>query len=787
MGQHQTQIWKQAVEIYSKISELPLNQAIVKLDKIHSLSYEIKQAVITLINSGNQASQYIRQNFTPDLIATPDMPIYEIGMVLGEYELIEKIGHGGMSQVFKAKRVNSELQKLIAIKIFSPKNHSPQLLEHFINEQKILSELSHPHIVDMLHGGKTEGGITYLVMELLENALPINKYCQQTAASVNKKIAYISQCANALGYSHANLIIHRDLKPDNILIDGNKQLKIVDFGIAKLINNDISGNKTTIMALTPSYAAPEQINSQNISVKTDIFSLAVVALELLTGEQFLPKDRLIKSCINDEAVIERHLKALKIDKDLKNILQQALQQNPQRRYANMQSFADDLNNYLASKPVNATSHSMFYRLRKFARRRTALFATLFALLTSLILGLAVTLWQYQQIKIEAGKAQQVKQFMLDSFAVTDPNVSEGLEISAKDILQIAANKINENQNLNPKIKFELYQTIGLAYGQMGFTTQATEFLKQSLKINPNDSKSQSFLAQFLQLGTQSHELNEVLEDIDVDKYSSGPDKARIYRIKAKILLGQGDFQASLDMINAISTFTNVEADNIANSRITAEIYFQMSQLDRAIDVLTATLAASSLKDTNTSTLGIKKDLVLYYTKNGEYDSALQVSMKLIEQLRTILGNRHPDLGDSLLQLSDVYLSKGDLPNALKTAQESHDIFVGLYGENNIKVAKTLATLGILSYRNNQLDKAEQQLTQSANVFANNYPAEHLETLEAKTNLAGFFNATNKTRKAEKLLREVYTVQLNNFGATHRTTIFTQQHLSRALAMLGDYT
>jgi serine/threonine-protein kinase len=366
----QTQIWKKALDIFSEVSTLSVNQAITHLNEMSSLSTEVKQAVITLINSGNQASQYILDNFTPDASELKDaselnlhMPHHKIGTELDEYKLIEKIGHGGMSQVFKAKRLTKDAQKFVAIKIFSPKSYSTQLLEHFINEQKILSELNHPNIVDMLHGGKTKDNTTYLVMELIENAQAISHYFKQTHASIDEKMRCIYQCANALSYTHANLIIHRDLKPENILIDSNRTLKIVDFGIAKIINNDIDSSKTTIMALTPSYAAAEQINAQKISVKTDIFSLAIVALELLAGKQVLPQDRLIKSCSTDEKAINQCLKTLKIDKDLKNILQKASQHNPMQRYASMQSFADDINNYLGKIPVNDCSLSLYYRLR----------------------------------------------------------------------------------------------------------------------------------------------------------------------------------------------------------------------------------------------------------------------------------------------------------------------------------------------------------------------------------------------------------------------------------------
>ncbi|HFC30032.1 MAG TPA: serine/threonine protein kinase, partial [Oceanospirillales bacterium] len=498
MGNDKTQILKQAFDVYTTLSDLSVQEALARLQGMENLSDEVKQVVITLFSSQNQASQYVRDNFTPsesDFFYNNTK--YQKGSLLGEYELLEKIGQGGMSQVFKAKRTGEQVQKFVAIKIFSPKNFSPHLLEHFINEQEILANLSHPNIVNMLHGDKTEDGNVYLVMELIEDALPITKYCQQHQVNNKQKIKFITQCAKTLAYSHTNLIIHRDLKPDNILINSKKQIKIVDFGIAKLISNDISGNKTTILALTPSYAAPEQINSENISVKTDVFSLAVVALELLTGKQVLPKDRLLKSCAQDEAAITTKIRQLKCDKDLKNILNQALAQNPDERYNSMQAFADDLANYLHSKPVNATSQSFVYRLAKFAKRRKALFVTSTAFLFLLIGGLIFTLWQNHKIQIESAKAQSVKQFMLDSFEVTDPDNSKGVDISVKDLLQSSYNKLENNKNIDKESKFDLIQTLAIAYGKLGQYNQAIDLLKKSLLIKPKDDLSLSYLAMYL--------------------------------------------------------------------------------------------------------------------------------------------------------------------------------------------------------------------------------------------------------------------------------------------------
>ncbi len=785
MSNEQTQLWKQAVEIYKDISDLSIDDAMNHIDSIHNLSYELKQAVITLVNSGNQASQYIEKNFSPSVVNISNREInYHVGDNLGEYQLLEELGKGGMSFVFKAKRKDVEPQKLVAIKIFSPKNYSSQLLEHFISEQNILSELSHPNIVDMLHGGKIQDGTTYLVMELIQEALPINDYCK--SLKTRKKINYIAQCAKALAYSHANLIIHRDLKPDNILINKHGQLKIVDFGIAKLINKDIQGDKTTIMALTPSYAAPEQINSEKISTKTDIFSLAVVALELLNGEQFLPKDRLIKSCEKDEQVIDSTLKQLNIDKDLKNILHHALAQNPNGRYPSMQSFADDLDNYLNNLPVTATSQSVFYRLGKFAKRRKALFLTSMTLLASLILGLGVTLWQNKQIKLEASKAQNVKQFMLDSFSQSNPDKHAGENISAKDILDNAVIKLNKNTVLPDDVKFELLQSLGMAYDQLGFNTQAIDLLQKALKIKPNDALSTAVLTQNLYDKQQQKEVEKLLSQVDETKFSDVP-QAKFAMVRARNFISQGKTKPALEILNRIEKLPMIQEDIEVMSEIIgiqAGAYFMQSDYKITEQKLLSILQRFQLPENHTVSLSTQLDLGILYNAIGEYDDSLKILQKLEKLYIDTLGDKYPELGQLYLKISSDYLAKGDLEKAEKYAQKCYDFYVSIHGKQGAQVARAMNMLAAIAKRNFNYDKTISLLEEAIEILNKTHDADYPLTLDLKNNLANNYSSNGKLQEALDILIQVRNSQIKTLGENNDATISTENGLMLVLLKMG---
>jgi serine/threonine-protein kinase len=785
---NQTQVWTQASKIFADVSELSPKKALAHLYGIQSITEEVRNAVITLINSGSQASQYFADEISPNYnVEINNNQNFKPGQMLDEYKLLEELGHGGMSQVFKAERINTDQQTLVAIKIFAPRDNSQELLNHFINEQKILSELSHPHIVKMLHGGKTNDEIAYLVMELIEEALPLDRYCHKNKSSIKNQMKLIAQCAEALTYSHANLIIHRDLKPDNILINQNNELKIVDFGIAKLINNSISGNNTTIMALTPNYAAPEQINSEPISVKTDIFSLAVVALDLMVDKTPLPKDRLIKSCANDEAYLDDIFKSLKCDKDIKNILRKALQQEPDKRYSSMQSFADDLNNYLANEPVNATSQSFFYRIQKFSKRRAALFATLVSFMVFLVVGSFLGYQQYKQITIEAEKANQVKQFMLDAYAQTNPDYAKGNVITAEDILNSTAKKL-EGSQIDQEIKFELLQTIGIAYGQIGQPQKAADFLKKSLKINVLDSKSLAYQVQFLNKAENWQELSKILNHLKIDAIKSNTDKAKLYRVLAKTQAKESNFDQAINTLNkaiALNIKNQDRNEEFLSQKLLAEFLFLQSKPEEGITLLENLLKDPSLDQTSSLGMGLRADLSMLYTDIGELDKAHVSWTELIQHQRQILGDNHPELAKSLLQKAGVLRYQGDLKQAMIKINEAHTINLKVFGDNNITTASSYNSLAVILYQTGDYPKAIEYMYKAIKIFEENQSDDYADTLELKTNLAALLLASKRYQEAETIAREVYNIQLKKLGETHDSTIYSQQTLAKALSSLGN--
>jgi serine/threonine-protein kinase len=781
------QKWKKANEIYSGLVHLSVSDALKKLQTIEELEPDISILVSNLIQSGEESNEYIEE----ELISFPQIGSQlsnrlEDGEEIDNYQLVEKIGKGGMSTVYKAIRLNTTNQKAVAIKVFFSDERHEKLLKNFVVEQKILSSLSHPNIISMHHGGKTEKGISYIVMELLEGALDIDKYVEKNNVVLREKVLLILKAANAIAYAHSKLIIHRDIKPSNILIDNKGQLKVVDFGIAKILEKEGSSKNTTIMALTPSFASPEQLNSKEISVSTDVFSLALVALSLINGKSPFETNRLLKTEGKDEKEIEKAIKQSKVDTDLKNILNKALKTNPKYRYESIYKFADDLSSWLDNKPVSATKDSLIYQLKKLAKRRTALFATFTTLFFSLTIGLVILSWQYKRIKLEAQKAEQVKSFMLDAFESTDPDKTEGEEVTADDILESAAIKLKYNSEMGAEIRFELLQSIGIAFGKIGKYEKAIDYLEQSLKLKPNHSRSISYLVEYLQLSDQVVELNKILESINTSQYSSYQDISRILRVKANNLATNGELKKAKETIDLLikeNTKEKNSNDYILNQAVLAGILYNDSKHEEAIILLKQVIKEQKLKNSHSIILSIREQLIDAYNKNGDFEQALIELNNLIQIQKSIYDKEHPAIALSYYQLASILRSLGQLNESEQAINESLRIRLNIFGSDSIKVAHSLHLKSILYSDKGELEESISLTKQVIDIFTRVKGADHKETLVMGSNLASLLNRTNKSEEALELLVSIYKVNLQKLGKVNHETLYTKKIIAYTLSKL----
>jgi serine/threonine protein kinase/tetratricopeptide (TPR) repeat protein len=400
----------------------------------------LKRELESLLASHEQAGTGFLNTPVADLSAAAPPVATRAGRRIGVYQIVEEIGHGGMGEVYRAVRADGQYTKEVAIKIVRGGFDSALVIEHFRNERQILASLDHPNIALLLDGGTTEDGVPYLVMELIEGAR-IDLYCDDHGLSISERLQLFRRVCAAVQYAHQRLVIHRDLKPSNILVTKDGVPKLLDFGIAKLLDPAASAETTIARPMTPDYASPEQIRGEPITTASDVYSLGVVLYQLLTGrspypgetrsphelaravcetEPGRPSTSFLKPLVPSGELAEpatpqqisgvREGSPAKLRRrlagDLDNIVLMALRKEPQRRYASVEQFAEDIRRHLEALPVVATKGSWGYRVGKFVRRHRIAVAATAAVLLALFGGIAATVREAEIARAERARAEK---------------------------------------------------------------------------------------------------------------------------------------------------------------------------------------------------------------------------------------------------------------------------------------------------------------------------------------------------------------------------------------------
>src|SRR5688500_3990721 len=427
---------------------------------------------------------------------------------IGPYRILRELGQGGMGVVYLAARADEQFRKRVALKVIRSGGASEEVVRHFKRERQILAGLDHPNIARLLDGGTTDDGLPYFVMEYIEGE-PLLEYCDSRKLPVAERLKLFQAICSAVQYAHRNLVVHRDIKPGDILVAEDGSPKLLDFGIAKLLNPELAGEAliATAMSMTPTYASPEQARGERITTATDVYSLGVVLYELLTGHlpyRLLSRQPLeILKAISEQepekasTAIERAENKLqrRLRGDLDNILMLALRKEPPRRYASVEAFSDDIRRYLEGLPVKARQPTAAYRTGKFLRRHVAGVAAS-AVFVGLLIGFAAAM-AVQSARVtrerdlaeqeraaaqqERETAQRVSAFLVDLFRVSDPSRSRGETITAREVLDRGTTKIATELKDEPEVRATLMSTMGTVYSNLGLYDKALSLLEEALQ------------------------------------------------------------------------------------------------------------------------------------------------------------------------------------------------------------------------------------------------------------------------------------------------------------------
>ena len=627
------------------------------------------------------------------------------GERIGAYRILDEIDHGGMSVVYLAERADGAFDQRVAIKFLARAGGREAGLRRFEQERQILAALNHPHIARLLDGGTDEHGFPYIVMEYVAG-LPIDEYCRHVAADVERRLELFDVVAGAVEYAHRHLVVHRDLKPANILVSDDGEVKLLDFGIAKLLEPTLAGDfaapptQPLLRLLTPEYASPEQVRGGAVTTASDIYQLSALLYELLTERRLYwfenaPIAQIERAICEEEPPLPStvaNTRALRGDLD--NIMMKGLEKQPERRYVAVGELRDDLKRYRQGLPVRARQPTLSYRTAKFVRRHRA-GVTVAAVLLLLLFGYAATVTvQARRIAAEAARTERVKDFLTSLFTLANPGVSRGETPTILDMLDAGARRVALEFRDQPDLQAEMMTVLGQVYVTLGRYEAAAEQLRPALEIrerllgasHSDVTRTAYLLGEALHYGGQYAESEQLLRRaVDAQGQSFGETSMELGR--ALNLLG--------DLLHSRGELVEAEA---ALRRALA-LQIAMSGDDGVDVAITRRDLATVLRDRGAA---------------AEADAIYRRSLDVLEQR---FGPIDPIVARTRSELALLLAETGRHEEAESLLNQNFAAYRRLYPRGHAMEGTTFRNLGVLRLREQRLAEADEAFGRAMENYA----------------------------------------------------------------------
>jgi tetratricopeptide (TPR) repeat protein/predicted Ser/Thr protein kinase len=688
------------------------------------------------------------------------------GERLGAYRLLRRLGHGGQGTVFEAVRDDGRFEQRTAIKIVKWEIDSEATRRRFREERQILAGLEHPYVARLLDGGETQNGAPYLVMEFVDG-LPLIEATE--GWSMRRKLELFLKVAAGVAAAHRKLIVHRDLKPGNILVTKDDNPKLLDFGIAKLLDAGGDATQTVFQLLTPAYASPEQVRGMPISTASDVYSLGIVLYQLLTGRKPyrlqtatpLEMDRVI--CQEPPAPAD-------LDSELDAILAMALRKEPERRYQGMEQFAEDVRRYLENRPILARPDTFGYRSAKFLRRNRLTASVAAGFILVLIAAAAVTIRQGVRANREAAVAQAVNDFLQNDLLAQASSVNQA-DASAKPdphlevrtALDRAAARIQGKFDRQPEVEAAIRGTIGQTYLDLGLYPAARTQLDRALNLfrrtlGPENPQT---LATLRRLG-------------NIAKFQGN-------YAEAEALLTQA-FEKQRQVLG------REHPDTLSSMTILGSLYVEQGKYGQAeaLDQQILEIRRRLLGPEHPNTLTSMNNLAIAYVYQGKYPQAEEIWRQFVEVGRRVLGPDHPDTLAAMNNLSVVYQHEGKYGQAEALNSQVVEIRRRLMGPEHPNTLTSMSNLAILYSKQGKYAEAETLNSQVVEIRRRLIGPEHPNTLNSMNNLANVYSAQGRYMQAEKLFAQLVEIRRRVLGPEHPITIGDLANLASVYGNQGKY-
>jgi serine/threonine protein kinase len=721
--------WQQIKHIFNELIELPADEIPKALADQCAEQPQLKAALEAMVETHLSSTD---RTITPQQSAAStllDQASLQAGDRFARYQIIRAIGSGGMGQVYLAQR-DDEVVQQVAIKVLNRHSLDVQALARFDAERRILASLEHPNIARLIDAG-TEGEHSYYVMEYVDG-MPIDQYCQTQNLSLNQRLRLFRQICDAVAFAHSNLIVHRDLKPGNILVTEQGEVKLLDFGIAKPLKtlpgtDQVHETLVGTTALTPQYAAPEQINGQAITVSCDVYVLGLLLFRLVTDQHAFELEG--KTWGEIERVINEQLPTLpsrllrrqpapkpgwehKLKGDLDAIVSHALKKEPEQRYLGVRELATDIDHYLNNEPLQIKQSQRGYRLQKHLRKHwlpISALAVIFAVLatsSALIWRQSLTIAEERDKALtEKQVAEEVTTFLVDTFKSADPTQTLGTKLTAGDILDQGVKQL-ERQAHNQTAKNRLLTALAEVHLNLAAFEEAEALASQvddSALMNRED-RIRLLYIKSLSFAERGH-IQAALDLLHAFEFSQA-EKDRLYfkimNLKTNLIRGLDRFQEAQQMAIELrdeakqlyGTSSYLYAIQLRQfARRTRDFENRQPTIDLYREVINILENLTNHPDP-LELLETKRLLMIELSGNLQYDESLALSEELERDYLQIFEQDHVIFAKLYNSKGFAQMNSNRHEQSLESYAKSRAIYADKLGENSTKVAFTEINMAV---------------------------------------------------------------------------------------------
>jgi eukaryotic-like serine/threonine-protein kinase len=748
-----------------------------------------------------------------------------VGRRLGPFMVDRQIGRGGMSRVYLAHRADGQFDQQVAVKVLRPGLDSAPDLGRFRRERQILASLSHPNIARLLDGGVTEDGAPYIVMEHVDGA-PIDRYCIDRRLSLEGILRLFLTVLDATRYAHRNLVVHRDLKPSNILVTDDGTVKLLDFGLARLLESDREAAAGLTLTerrwMTPEYAAPEQVRGQPATTSTDVYQLGVVLFELATGT--LPFGRRGGSLHDLEgAVLEKEPELpsaaagrertkemqRRLRGDLDAVMLRAMRKEPERRYDSVAAFADDLRRHLEGRVVAARAGTARYRMSRFLRRHRV-GASVAALAIAALAAFGTrerTLRGHAEA--EARKTAAVQEYLVSVFGVADPYAPPELrsaDVTARALLDRGVAGIDRALAGHVPEQADLRGVFGRVYANLGIHEQAVAQLQQAVEQrravygprHPSTAEAMAWLGNVLAEQGKLDEGEPLLrEALSIRRQTLGDrsaETAQSLDFLARALQERDDYDAAESLYREALVIRRdllghrdaLVAHSLNNIGL---LFFWRGDYDEAEPLYRDALSiwTERLGENHARTAQATQNLAQVQQLRGQMDDAEQLFYRALAAKRAALGDAHPSVTVNLNNLANFLgRERGKLDEAEGLVREALALDRQMFGENHANVAAGLDNLSTIVRLKGDFAAAEDALRRALAINRSLFGEQHNSVALNLNNIGTLLYTRGEAAAAIPYLRDARAMYSRLLGDEHPFTRTVAANLGRALGEAGQF-